>query len=326
MGKNKKLTIKEFGEFNLINKITKMVKHPKLIKGIGDDCAVIDYTNDTYLLITTDMFVNNNHFKTAWFTPEQIGRKIMECNVSDIAACGGKPLYTVISFSLPKTIKVEFIKDVYKAMYAVAKKYDFLIIGGDTTSGTEINFSVTMLGEVKKQNLCLRSFAKQGDVIGVTGTLGKSMAGLQLFLNKREGEEGKQGYLEPKARLDISKKIAPFVNAMIDISDGLSSEIKHICDESKVGAVIEEDKIPINHKTRQTAKFLKQNPIEWALYGGEDFELLFTISEKDYNDKKHLFKDCTIIGKILDKKQGCYMIDKQGNKTILGGGYDHFKD
>lgn len=312
---------KDLNEFQLIDYITKAVHHPNVIKGIGDDCAVLEYNKDQYLLVTTDMLVNNNHFKVAWYKPEQIGKKIIESNVSDIAACGGLPLYAVVSLCIPKKTDPEFLKAVYHGMYEAAEKYNLLIIGGDTTSGAEICFSLTIIGTVKKQNLCLRSDAEVGDLIGVIGTLGKSMAGLQLFLNNKEGY--KDAHLEPKARLDISKKIAPFVNAMIDISDGLSSEIKHICDASNVGAVIQQQSIPVNEETKQTAKLLNQDLTDWALYGGEDFELLFTVPENIYNKNKQVFEDCTILGKITPKEEGCYMIDKDNKKTLLGKGYDN---
>lgn len=319
------MNIEHLGEeFKLIDYITKEVDNPTIIKGIGDDCAVLEYNKDHYLLITTDMLVNNNHFKVAWYKPEQIGKKIIESNVSDIAACGGLPLYAVVSLCIPKKTDPEFLKAIYHGMYEAAEKYNLLIVGGDTTAGEEICFSLTVIGTVKKHDLCLRSDAEEGDLIGVTGSLGKSMAGLQLFLNNKEGY--KDAHLEPKARLDMSKKIAPFVNAMIDISDGLSSEVKHICNASNVGAIIEKEKIPINEETRQTAKLLNQNPIDWTLYGGEDFELLFTIPENIYNQNKEVFEDCMILGKITSKEEGCYMVDKDNNKTELGKGFDNFRE
>ena len=339
------MDIQEYGEFKLISEITKIVKHSSIIKGIGDDCAVLtisstlkayaknkkdnsDKTNNEFILVTTDMFVNNNHFNTEWYTPEQIGKKIIEASISDIAACGGSPLYATIAMSLPKTTDVDWIKKVYLGIYNTSEKHRLLIVGGDSTSGKEISFSVTIIGKVHDKELCLRGHAQVNDLILISGTVGKSMAGLQVFFkekelkNKKKNEyiinknnnyiiNCKEAHLNPRCRLDVSTQIAKYVHAMIDISDGVSSEIKHICNESNVGAAIEKEKIPLNNETKKTAEMLGQDPYDWALYGGEDFELLFTISQNTYNEYEELFKDCSVIGKILKPELGCYMIDKQ---------------
>lgn len=311
------------GEFELIKRLcSKKITDSKIIAGIGDDCAVLEYDSDNYLIVTTDMIVEDDHFSLKYSTPFQIGMKLMEVNVSDIVSMGGTPKYAFISLSLKKDTTVEFMDELYKGLHSSAEKHGISIVGGDTTHGTEYVFNLCLLGEVNKKLLCLRSMAKPGDIVCVTGMLGGSTAGLKLLLNK------KQGYLidhlEPKSRtVTEAQTIARYANAMIDVSDGLGSEVKHICEASNVGARIDFEKIPLSKQTINSAKTLSLDPYDFALYGGEDFELVFTISSENLEKLKKEFSDFTVVGKILEKSEGTYVL-KENKKLKIGKGYDHF--
>lgn len=310
--------MKALGEFGLIDLLASKVGHGvELVKGIGDDCAVLD-GEELYTLLTTDMLVSGDHFNTEWQTPGQIGWKSMIANVSDIAAMGGYPLWSLVSLALPENIQVEFLEEIYDGMLSASERYGFTIIGGDTTHGDILVINIVMIGRVEKDVLCLRSHAQVGDLICVTGDLGKSWAGLELL---RAGKTGYTDYhLEPSCRLEEARKLAPHVNGMIDVSDGLASEVLHICQQSGVGAVVEKEKIPISEKTRETGVLLDKDPYRWALSGGEDFELVFTLPESELKSIKGV--RYTVVGEII--KEGRYLMDA-GKKVELKGGYDHFR-
>lgn len=337
------MKIKDLGsEFKLLDKIksiSKKINNP-FISNLGDDCAIIDKTAELkrnsriskadkgmYELITTDILAEENHFSTNFSTPFQIGKKAIEVNVSDIASCGGLPKYCVVSLVLPKDTTVEFLEELYKGMNDVCQKYNINIVGGDTTSGAIIVINVTMFGEAEKDMLCRRSDAKKGDLILVTGYLGRSCAGLNLFLQGKEKLGETKYYLEPVSKLNKAREIAKYVNAMIDISDGLASETRHVCIMSNCGAVIYKDKIPLDEQTKISAKTCGKDPYEYALSGGEDYELLFTLSKKNYEKYKHLFNDCFIVGEIVEKEKGICLIETINGKEVkkeLGKGYEHF--
>ena len=311
------MEISEIGEFGLIERLSKRVKEKEgVMKGIGDDTAVLENGED-YTLITTDMLVSGDHFRRDWHTPYQIGWKSMIVNVSDIAAMGGLPEYGLISIALPDDVDVEYMEGIFDGMIDAAEKYDFTIIGGDTTHGDLLVINVVLIGSVEKENLTLRGDAEVGDLIGVTGDIGKSWAGLELLLQDKEGYT--DFYLKPDCNLSKARKLAPYVNAMIDVSDGLASEVNHICEESGVGAIVEKEKVPISERTKEAGRILGKDPMFWALSGGEDFELVFTIPENKLDEIKEV--NPIIVGKITE--EGVYLID--GEKRPLKGGYDHFK-
>ncbi|MFH1240067.1 MAG: thiamine-phosphate kinase [Candidatus Diapherotrites archaeon] len=318
------MNIKDLGgEFELIKRLAgKELTDSSVIKGIGDDCAVLEFSEYYHLLVTTDMLVENDHFALKWQTPYQIGMKLMECNVSDIAAMGGIPNYAFVSLSLKKETSVEFLDELYKGLYESAEKHNVKIIGGDTTHGTEYVFNLCLLGSVKKELLRLRSSAKIKDLICVTGNLGGSKAGLELLRQNKTGFL--DDYLEPKCRTsEEARTIAKYCNAMIDVSDGLGSEVNHICAESKCGAEIYYEKVPVSETTTESARTLNADAVEFALYGGEDFELVFTIPEEKVNLLRREFSDFTIVGKILYKEEGVQLI-KDKKKSLLKKGFDHF--
>jgi len=313
------------GEFELIKRISKdsEIFSKDVIHGIGDDTAVLEYSREEYLLITTDMIVEDDHFSLDYFTPRQIGIKAIESNVSDIASMGGFPKHALISLALSDKVTAEFIEELYKGFNEVCKKYKISIIGGDTTHSDKVVVNITLTGIVEKKNLCLRSDAKVDDVICVSGDLGGSTAGLNLFLEKKKGKSTKP-HLEPKARLGLARKIAGFVNAMEDVSDGLAQETRNICNASKTGAVIFKEKIPISEDTFKDAEKVNKDAYDFALYGGEDFELVFTINKKNLEELKKKINKFYVVGKILNKTEGVYLLDKD-RKIKLGKGFDHFK-
>ncbi len=312
------MKIKEIGEFGLINKITKKPRNKDILVGIGDDAAVIKFKKGLQVL-TTDTLVEGDHFRREWFSPKQIGMKAIEINISDVAAMGAIPNYVLVSLALPNELDLQFVEDLYKGMWKTCDKYNTEIIGGNMTHSENIIISITMTGKVEKKNLSLRSGAKSGDLILVSGYLGNGKAGLQLFKNNLKGfEKVRKNYLEPKANLDIGLKIAPYVNSMIDVSDGLAPEIGHICDESKCGAILYIDKIPIKDDVRKVAKKLDEKEYDYALFGGEDFELVYTVSKENLG-KVNGF----LIGEITGKKD-VFLSYKGKAKKLTKSGYDHF--
>ena len=331
------MKLSDFSEIELIGRISRKIKlfSEDIAKGIGDDAAVVNYDKNYYLLLTTDSLVQNVHF-SKFFTPEQIGMKAVEINVSDIAAMGGFPKYALVSLIIPKRANIEFIDKLYNGINNAAKKYKISIIGGNLSNGKEISVTITMLGFVEKRNLRLRSDAKANDLIAVTGNLGASAAGLQLLKAKMKGSSINY-HLNPKSRLNAARLLAKNgINAMEDISDGLAAEVRNICNESKTGAAIYKEKIPISKNTIKDSKKVKKDPYDLALYGGEDYELVFTVNKNQLNNLKNKkinnkIKNngknkinFTIVGKILPKKDGIFLLD-QSKKTKLNHGYDHFK-
>jgi len=312
------MKLEDVGEFGLIERIARKSKDKAVLVGIGDDAAVIKTLKGLQVL-TTDCLVEGDHFRQEWFTPKQIGMKAIEINVSDAAAMGAVPRFALVSLGLPKDIDVDFVEQLYKGMWKTCSKYNIEIIGGNMTHSQQIFISVTLTGNVDKGNLCLRSGAEPGDYIFVSGHLGNGRAGLQLFQENVKGFEAvRKTYLEPKAQLKTALKLAPYVNSMIDISDGLASDITHICEQSKCGAIIHKDKIPINDEVRQVAKTLGENEYNYALSGGEDFQLAYTVSKNNLNKV-----DGFLIGEItIDKK--IRLVSNAGEEIIKEKGYDHF--
>jgi len=298
------MRINKIGEFGLIEKFKKLIKtDSSVIQGSGDDCAVMKLDKFNYQLFTCDMIVEDVDF-TLKEKPYSIGRKSLGIQVSDIASCGGEPRYCVISLGLTPNINVEFVDELFKGMLDMAKKYHINIVGGDISKSRKLTIDVSMLGVVEKNNLVLRNGAKEGDIIFVTGSLGGSIRGKHLNFTPRLKEAR---YLVKNFR----------VHAMIDISDGLAQDLGHILKQSKVGAVLYEDLIPVAEEARNFNE---------ALCMGEDFELLFTLPRKDarkiMRNKSIVFKP---IGEIMDKKQGLTLVDRNNKqRTIKPKGFRHF--
>ncbi len=319
------MKIKYIGEVGLIERIKKKIKlnSKEVIVGIGDDSAVLNYDNDNYLLFTTDSLVENVHFSLDHWTPEQIGMKAVVQNVSDIAAMGGLPRFCIISLALPNDIEASFVDSLYNGICKKSKKYKIDIVGGNVTSSKEISIGIALIGFVEKKYLTLRSGAKTNDLIFCSGNLGESTTGLELLRNKRDGKSIKR-HLEPETQLDLARKLVKVgVNSMIDVSDGIASEIQYICKESNVGAIIYADKIPISKNAIIDSKKIGKEPIEFALYGGEDFELVFTAPTNKLNKLRKY--DIKVIGQIVDKRYGIKLI-KNNKEMKLGRGFDHFME
>ncbi|MBU1939651.1 MAG: thiamine-phosphate kinase [Candidatus Diapherotrites archaeon] len=307
-------------EHELIARISRPPRDKNVIVGIGDDCAVLRWKKNKHLLLSTDAMVEGDHFTRTWFTPKQVGMKAVESNVSDIAAMGGTARHILISLAMPKDTSLDFIDGLYSGIYSSAGKYNVDVIGGNITNAKQISITITVLGEVKPAELCLRSSAKPGDLIMVSGPLGKGAAGLNLFRKKIKGHDiARHAYLEPLAQLTKARHAAKYVNAMEDISDGLASEVRNICTASRVGAVIYVEKVPLATSTIKAAKAARNTALDYALYGGEDFELVYTVPKKNIRKVKGI-----IVGKITHERK--IMLEENGKKTELTKfGYDHLK-
>jgi thiamine-monophosphate kinase len=318
------------GEFALINRMQRIIPQTddQVVVGIGDDAAVLKQKGaaDRYALVTTDTLVEDVHYRTRWSTAHQIGMKAVEVNISDIAAMGGAPTSLFVSLVLAPDASVEWVEALYNGMAEACRRSKVAIAGGDTTHGAVSMISITVLGEVASDRLCLRSHAQVGDHVAVTGTLGGSAAGLNLMLNNMKPSDYlKAKHLTPRCRLEAAQRLALYVHAMIDISDGLASEINHICDQSRTGAHIHADKIPLHPDVIQAGEQLKTDPLLFALNGGEDFELLFTCAP----DQLALIEKASIpnhvIGTITADTHDRSLLFNTGDIATLQGGYDHFE-
>lgn len=318
------MNVRDFGgEFALIDLIAREVRDKNVVAGIGDDCAVIRYDKRRHLLWTVDMMVEGDHFRLDWMTPRQVGVKAVEANVSDVAAMGGLPKYALASIALPDDTQIEFVSGLYRGMRASAKKHGLNIVGGNTTHSRTLTIDFTLIGFVEKDRMTLRSGAREGDLICVTGDLGKSRAGLELLLAGKKGYTS--AYLNPRCRLFEGREIARHATSMIDVSDGLASEVGRVCSMSGVGAEVCARDVPVSAKTRKAAEAVGKDALDYALRGGEDYELVFTVPEKKLGKIK-VKCPVTVVGRILPKKEGLTLVDEDGGRTPLGGGYDHFKD
>ncbi|MFH1825374.1 MAG: thiamine-phosphate kinase [Candidatus Firestonebacteria bacterium] len=314
------MKLSRIGEFKIIDLIRKSVKlnDKRVLVGLGDDCAVVREDSKKLLMATTDMLVEDVHFILK-FSPYLLGKKSMLVNVSDIVSMGGIPRYALVSIGLPRTITVGFVKSLYKGIQNVCREFNIDLIGGDTVFSHKVVINISLLGEIEKGKFLLRSSAKVDDYILVTGFLGDGAS--HLLENKI--------YI-PEIRLDFVRELVRhnLVNAMIDISDGLSSEINHIVVESNVGAEIFENNIPISNHTLKAAKLYKKNAHQLALNGGEDYELLFTVSPENLFNTLRLARNnvkVSVLGRIVSKKFGVAIINKNGKREKLRAkGYDHF--
>jgi thiamine-monophosphate kinase len=336
--------LKELGEFGLIKRVSAGFKlvNSESVKGIGDDAAVIDTGGENYTLISTDMLLEGIHFDLSYMPLEHLGYKAVAVNVSDIAAMNGIPKQITVSIALSSRFSVEAIEALYNGIQAACQQYKVDLVGGDTTtSKAGLVISVSVIGIVSKVKVVYRNTAQAGDIICVTGDLGGAFTGLQVleqekqvFLTNPEAQpqlEGKdyilKRQLKPDARMDIIyelDELGLIPTAMIDISDGLASELLHLCVSSNTGAVIFEDKIPIDGVTYNTAAQFNIDPVTCALNGGEDYELLFTIKQSDFEKVKN-HADIFFIGYMTAHAKDIHLMTKGGNKVpIQAQGWTHF--
>lgn len=332
---NKPVEVSELGEFGLIEHLTKdfTVIDKNLVKGVGDDCAVFE-CGDICNLVTTDLLVEGIHFNLIYTPLKHLGYKAVAVNLSDIYAMNATPKYITVSIAMSRKFSVTAIEQLYEGIRLACDRFDVELIGGDTTSSLSGLFiNITAIGQAKKDDIAYRSGAKNNDLICVSGDLGGAYLGLQLlereakiYMDDKDMQPELEGYeyvierqLKPEPRRDIVRELARrgiVPNSMIDISDGLSSELLHICKESKCGCRVYEDKIPIHDQTEYVSEKFHLDPSLAAMNGGEDYELLFTVPL----NKKEIVEempDVSIIGYICDAEQGNKFVARDGVELDL---------
>jgi thiamine-monophosphate kinase len=329
------MKLSELGEFGLIRRIRALAprRSGRVKTGIGDDAAVLRQTPSELLLATTDMLIEGVHFDPTYTDFYSLGWKSAAVNLSDIAAMGGRPRYCLTSLGISRSCTAEQIMKFYRGCAAALRKYGAVLIGGDTCSSPGgFIVSITLLGETEGKRRLLRSGARPGDHIFVTGALGDAAAGLELLQNggaarSRAARTLIERHLRPLPRVEWGRAIAKIqgAHAMIDISDGLSSDLAHVCEESGVGALVRSDAIPLSGELRARCSRLKQEPLWYALHGGEDYELLFTASPAKTAALRKLDIPLFEIGSIT-RGRSCLITDGHGRKKRLQpAGFDHFR-
>jgi thiamine-monophosphate kinase len=326
-------------ELDLIRRIREQAapEDADLLKGIGDDCAVFAASGaESLTLVTTDTLVEGVHFDLSWHPPVLLGHKAVAVNVSDIAAMGGTPRFALLSLAAPAAIGAELLEPFMQGFMAGLARYRVTLIGGDTVRSDQgLVLSVTILGEVGRQQVVYRSGAHPGDQIWVSGFLGQAAAGLEIC---RQGAAGVreaypelvQAHLEPLPEVALGPALAGtgLVTAMIDMSDGLASDLAHICEESGVGALVDAEALPVSEATREAARLFGLDPLRWAIAGGEDYRLLFTapaaVSRQIEALARHSVGGRLVrVGEIV-AGQGVILRSAGRESTIGFQGYDHF--
>ena len=331
----------ELGEFQLIDHLTKdTVKHHKSsFKGIGDDCAVIG-ENETQTLITTDLLIEGVHFDLSYMPLKHLGYKAVMVNLSDVYAMNGKARQITFSLAVSNRFPLEALEELYAGIHLACKTYQVDLVGGDTTSSTKgLLISITAIGEVEKEKCCYRSGANENDLVVVTGDLGAAYLGLQVLEREKQvfqvnpnAKHELENYtylverqLKPEARKDIIRLFEDLdvqPTSMIDISDGLSSEILHLCKQSKTGCKLYEEKIPMDQQVISTCEEFNMDSTTVALNGGEDYELLFTIKQEDY-PKIKANPNLTVIGHMTSEENQVDLITRGGQSvTVTAQGWN----
>ncbi|HEY9166955.1 MAG TPA: thiamine-phosphate kinase [Candidatus Kryptonia bacterium] len=341
--------VSNVGEFGLVEKfasIASKFKNPAIVQSIGDDAALIKPSEGKLGIITTDLLIQGVHFDLSYTSMKHLGRKAAAANLSDIAAMSGTPVAALVSLGIHSNLSVEMIEEFYEAMVDELGKYGCAVAGGDT-SASPVGFvvSMTITGEVEPDRQVLRNGAKVGDVICVTGDLGRSHAGMKILQREKnrylelgqpsdfkpdfEGvDDALQKHLLPEARIELSRSISDKIriHSMIDISDGLAADMLHICKESGTSAELDEEFIPIDPITRKIADDFKEDPLSYALSGGEDYELLFTIAEGDFQKLFSLEGNIRVIGRVTEGSPAVRIkrIDGKVDEHKDFPGYQHF--
>ena len=333
---NKLTEISELGEFGLIKRLTEDIalNNPSTIKGVGDDCAVMHYHSDKEILMSTDLLVEGIHFDLTYVPLKHLGYKSAVVNFSDLYAMNAVPRQITVSLAISKRFAVEHIEQLYEGIKLACEIYGVDLVGGDTTSSKAgLIISITCIGDASAEKIAYRSGAKESDLICVSGDLGAAYMGLQLLEREKIASAGQSDFepqfqgkeylverqLKPEARKDIIAELDKFnivPTSMIDISDGLSSELMHICAQSKVGCRIYEDRIPIDYQTAVMAEELGMNLVTAALNGGEDYELLFTVP-LHMHEQVEKIPGIKIIGHITSEELGLAMITRDGAEIEL---------
>ncbi len=344
MNQPNRTELSALGEFGLIDRLTQGVQlyHPETRKGIGDDAAVLDLGGPQLTVVTTDMLLEGVHFDLSYAPLPHVGYKAVAVNISDIAAMNAIPKQITVNIAVSNRFSVEALEALYAGINSACAEYKVDLVGGDTTSSRSgLVISVTAIGQVEKDKIVYRSGAQPNDILCVTGDLGAAYVGLQIMEREKQVYlanpdmqpqlEGKdyliQRQLKPLARMDVVhelRELAVQPTAMMDVSDGLASEILHICKSSAVGATLYEDKLPIDGVTYTTAGEMQLDPTTCALNGGEDYELLFTIRQSEYEKLKN-HPDVFFIGYINEAAKGINLITKNENRVpVRAQGWAHF--
>ncbi len=328
--------LSELGEFGLIDKLTSgfISSHPSTMFGVGDDAAVISVSEEEALLVSTDMLVEGVHFNLMYMPLKHLGYKAVAVNVSDICAMNAIAEQITVSIAVSNRFPLEALEELYEGIHAACKNYNIDLVGGDTTSSfSGLIISITAIGRANKGRISYRSGARENDLLVVSGDLGGAYMGLQVLEREKQVFESNpeiqpdldghdyiiQRQLKPEARQDVVKYLKELdvvPTSMIDISDGLSSEIMHLCKNSNTGCFVYDEKIPIDGSTSMAAIDFNLDPVTCALNGGEDYELLFTVKQADY-DKIKGNPNMTIIGHMTHPNDGIYFIDKNGSAVTL---------
>lgn len=341
-----KLTeISQLGEFGLIDRLTKDLPHhnPSTVRSVGDDAAVLRYPGDVDELVTTDLLVEGIHFDLTYMPLKHLGYKAAVVNFSDIYAMNGHPRQIVVSLAISSRFAVEHLEELYAGIRLACDIYGVDLVGGDTTaSRSGLVISITCIGEAAPDAVVTRDGAKDTDLICVSGDLGSAYMGLQLLEREKVASKGIKDFqpefggkeylierqLKPEARRDIVTALAEAgikPTAMMDISDGLSSELLHICKQSDTGCRIYEERIPIDYQTAIMAEELGMNLVTAALNGGEDYELLFTIPLSRHEDVSKI-KGVSVIGHLCKPEMGCAMVTRDGGEIELKAqGWNHWQ-
>lgn len=341
-----KLTeISQLGEFGLIDRLTKDLPHhnPSTVRSVGDDAAVLRYPGDVDELVTTDLLVESIHFDLTYMPLKHLGYKAAVVNFSDIYAMNGHPRQIVVSLAISSRFAVEHLEELYAGIRLACDIYGVDLVGGDTTaSRSGLVISITCIGEAAPDAVVTRDGAKDTDLICVSGDLGSAYMGLQLLEREKVASKGIKDFqpefggkeylierqLKPEARRDIVTALAEAgikPTAMMDISDGLSSELLHICKQSDTGCRIYEERIPIDYQTAIMAEELGMNLVTAALNGGEDYELLFTVPLSRHEDVSKI-KGVSVIGHICKPEMGCAMVTRDGGEIELKAqGWNHWQ-
>jgi thiamine-monophosphate kinase len=337
-------SVSALGEFGLIERLSGLLPppHPSVLKGIGDDAAVMRLANGRVLLMATDMLAEGIHFDLTYTPLKHLGYKAVAVNVSDIFAMNGRPTVCTLSLAFSSRFTVEALEELYRGVATACEEFGLDLVGGDTSSSrTGLVLSLAVLGEAHQDEVVYRSGAREHDLVCVSGDLGAAFAGLNVLEREKavyqenhdiQPDLGTYEYvvgrlLKPQPRADLydlfaAQGIRP--TAMIDISDGLASELGHICRASQQGAVLYQDKLPIDPRTAQTAKDFNQHATHFALYGGEDYEMLFTLRPADYDRIKD-YPGIAAIGHITPPEAGIRMMMENGTLAELKPmGWNHF--
>ena len=344
--KNQQRTsLENLGEFGLIDHLTKNfdIKHKSTVKGIGDDAAVLDFKSKK-IVVTTDLLIENVHFDLSYVPLKHLGYKAIMVNLSDVFAMNANATQVTVSIAVSNRFPLEALEDLYAGIETAAKIYNIDVVGGDTTSSTTgLIISVTAIGELNEEDIVYRNGAKPNDLLVVTGDLGAAYMGLQVL--EREKEVFKvnpqnqpdldlysyiiERQLKPEARQDIVKLLKDLdvkPTSMIDISDGLSSEIIHLCKQSKVGCDLYENKIPLDPQVISTCEEFKIDSTTIALNGGEDYELLMTISQEDF-PKIKANPNLTVIGFIAEESRGMHLVTRGESRIpLIAKGWNSLND